>query len=484
MMKKILIVLLSFCIFAAFASCTDAPAESSETDSDSVSDTEPVCESSDPPAESSEEEKIEWTLFRVTAIDDVYGKTEGACMIFTKADQVGPYCYHVAFRPAGNDTWEVVETAGAGGDTVALNVPEGGFVYAANIGNDWPSLVAQNNVKGDGATGLWYDDPMHTELPNFATKASQDAFAIAGAFKVGDVVAFDGFDPMSGEIPTSTPEKGYWEDDYVCTSYFRLLKVNEKVVENMKSCSYVYHSDILNRDITYPYRVWYPTDYDSASDKKYPLLLFLHGHGEVGTDNCTQLQVQGDRVQLLDDLVERDDCIILAPQCEFKLYEVEGIGSYSLEWANLTYRSALGSRDELPEIASAGQYAAGELLDLFLQDKKVDRDRVYISGISMGAFGTWEMLARRPGTFAAAIPLCGAGIPSTAYLMKDVAIWAFHGEADDTVSVNGTRDMEEALKAVGGNIKTTYFPGVGHWVWRPAYATEGLIDWMMAQSKK
>ena len=102
----------------------------------------------------------------------------------------------------------------------------------------------------------------------------------------------------------------------------------------------------------------------------------------------------------------------------------------------------------------------------------------------MGGYGTWEIIARNPDLFAAAVPLCGAGIPSKAADLKDMAIWAFHGLSDPTVPVTGTQDMEKAIKAAGGTkFKATYYSGVGHNVWPYAYAEAGLVDWILSQSK-
>lgn len=281
-MKKLLVVLLALCMVLCFAACTNTPAESSAPadesapaestpadeskpadesvlENDSSEEPAPAESSEDAPAESSEEpapaessedapaepsedepaesseapaenskddddDKYEWTLFRVTAIDNVEGKTEGACMIFTEEDTCNAWCQHIAFVPNGNNTWKVTEISASSGDNKGIAVPEGGFVYVANLGNDWPSLISQNNVKGDGATGLWYDDETHLSLPNYANAASQAAWAIAQSFKVGDVVAFKGIDPLCADVPTSTPDKDYWDNDYVCTSYFRIVK--------------------------------------------------------------------------------------------------------------------------------------------------------------------------------------------------------------------------------------------------------------------
>jgi predicted peptidase len=128
--------------------------------------------------------------------------------------------------------------------------------------------------------------------------------------------------------------------------------------------------------------------------------------------------------------------------------------------------------------------AAMALLDEYLACGKVDTSRVYAGGISMGGYGTWELITRRSEVFAAAIPLCGAGIPSEAAKLTNIAIWAFHGTADTTVPPKGTSDMEAAIKAAGGTkIRATYLAGVGHSCWDQAYATSGLVDWLLTQSK-
>lgn len=246
-------------------------------------------------------------------------------------------------------------------------------------------------------------------------------------------------------------------------------------VDSMQADSITYTDEESGETITLPYRVYYPTDYDPDSEKTYPMLFFLHGFGECGTDNVKQLRILNAPNELLDDIIDRDDCIIVAPQCE--------ANPASHNWVPINQQWTIGSR-ELTEKPTISLAAATELLYKFLDSGKVDQDRVYAAGVSMGGYGTWELIARNPEVFAAAIPVCGAGIPSMAEELVDIAIWAFHGEADTTVPVSGTRDMEEAIKAAGGTkIQATYFPGVGHNSWIPAFATEGLLDWLFAQSK-
>ena len=102
----------------------------------------------------------------------------------------------------------------------------------------------------------------------------------------------------------------------------------------------------------------------------------------------------------------------------------------------------------------------------------------------MGGYGTWELITREPQLFAAAIPVCGAGIPSLAARLTDIAIWAFHGELDNTVPASGSRDMYNAIQKVGGTkMRYTEIPGVYHDSWIAAYKTEGLLEWLYAQKK-
>ncbi|MBQ8403918.1 MAG: prolyl oligopeptidase family serine peptidase, partial [Clostridia bacterium] len=227
--------------------------------------------------------------------------------------------------------------------------------------------------------------------------------------------------------------------------------------------------------MTLPYRVYYPTKFDGNTDK-YPVLLFLHGHGECGTDNKTQLQVFGPNV-LLNDIAAMDNCIIVAPQtvCDgaSNVYEwvASGVGAQSGKhvWdTGMPIRS--GTLEET--IHTVGMQAAEALIKEFVADEKnrVDLNRVYVSGISMGGCATWEIMARNPELFAAGIPLCGSGILSTAASLKDIDIWAFHGTSDPTVLPEGTAKMAEAIKAAGGTkITYTALAGQGHSIWNPSY---------------
>ena len=223
-----------------------------------------------------------------------------------------------------------------------------------------------------------------------------------------------------------------------------------------------------------PYRVYFPTGYDAKGEKHYPMLFFLHGHGECGTDNEQQIHVLHKENRLLNLVMERDDCIIVAPQCPCNV---------KYEWVPLAHAWSTGSR-ELSEKPTIGLAAAMALLDRFLCSEAVDKKRVYAAGISMGGYGMWELITRRPEVFAAAIPVCGAGIPSLASRLTNIAIWAFHGAKDPTVPVSGSRDMVAAIRAAGGRkIRYTEFPEEGHNCWIPAYREDGLVDWLFEQTE-
>ena len=186
---------------------------------------------------------------------------------------------------------------------------------------------------------------------------------------------------------------------------------------------------------------------------KYPLLLFLHGSGEKGNDN--QKQLKHDPTKLAPDGVfEKNSMIVVAPQCPADQ-------SWSGQTLETTIRLVKDLQKELP----------------------IDPQRIYITGLSMGGFGTWSALALEPKLFAAAIPICGGGDPNSVEKFAKVPIWAFHGDADQTVKVESTRSMIEALKKNGSEPKYTEYPGVNHDSWTRTYKDPALYAWLLAQKK-
>lgn len=229
---------------------------------------------------------------------------------------------------------------------------------------------------------------------------------------------------------------------------------------------------VSNSGDTLPYRVLWPQGYQrSKASKRFPLVLFLHGAGERGDDN--QLQLTHGTPLFLDNQ-EEYPAIVIMPQCSATDY-----------WAQM--RKLPNDRREFSfdESPNASLGAVSELLDQFLGTEKVDPDRVYLMGLSMGGMGTFELLARRPGTFAAAAPICGGTNPDLLPIYaKRVPLWIFHGAADQVVKVEHSRRVVEALDELNAKCKYSEYPGVGHNSWDNAFAEPDLLKWIFAQRRK
>lgn len=217
---------------------------------------------------------------------------------------------------------------------------------------------------------------------------------------------------------------------------------------------------------TLPYRLLKPAGYDEAKGP-YPLLIFLHGAGERGVDNRLQL-VHGK--PLMRRAAAEYGCFVLVPQCPGEM-----------TWAGRHWED---SKHALTEKPSQPMRLLLQLIDEVEETYPIDRDRLYIMGLSMGGFGTWEMIQRRPERFAAAVPICGGGDEKLAGQLAKIPIWAFHGDKDGVVKVTRTRDIIAAIKQAGGEPKYTEYTGVGHNCWNQAFNEVGLLEWLCAKKKQ
>lgn len=224
-------------------------------------------------------------------------------------------------------------------------------------------------------------------------------------------------------------------------------------------------------DAVLKYRLLKPLDFDAA--KTYPLVLFLHGAGGRGNNNKGQIADQPGALKLLvnEPLRSKYPCFVLAPQCPS-----------NQRWVDVDWNQCVYDQDKVKLTAELGLVLA--LLEQFRRDYKVDAQRLYVTGISMGGYGTWDIVTRHPELFAAAIPVCGGCDPSKAPLVAKLPIRAFHGGKDGVVPPRGDREMAAALKAAGGREEYVEFPTVGHDAWNPAYKTEGIFDWLFAQKRE
>lgn len=237
--------------------------------------------------------------------------------------------------------------------------------------------------------------------------------------------------------------------------------------------SYEKHWLVKDGD-TLPYRLLLPKNYDAS--KKYPLILFLHGSGERGNDNEAQL-THGWKLFLQDSIRERYPGIVVFPQCSAKSY-----------WSNVDigYDSLAKSRKWNFSTDGEPTTAMRLLLQLMEQlkgDYTLDKNRLYVGGLSMGGMGTYELVRRMPKTFAAALPICGGANTATAKTLKRPKWWIFHGLADNSVPVDLSRNMADALVNAGATVRLNLYPGVGHNSWDNAFAEPDLMRWIFSKHK-
>ncbi len=217
--------------------------------------------------------------------------------------------------------------------------------------------------------------------------------------------------------------------------------------------------------LTLRYRLLAP----AADRTKPPLVLFLHGAGERGDDNAAQLThgvVEFQRRQA------EHPCFVLVPQCPA-----------GRKWVEVDWGGAGGS-GTFPAEPSEPLRLAVEVMDGLVAAGRVDPDRLYVTGLSMGGYGTWYAAGMPGSRFAAAAPICGGGDPEWAKRYLDLPLWAFHGSDDRAVPVGRSREMIEAIKAAGGDPKYTEYPAVGHDSWTRTYADDAFHEWLFAQRRQ
>ncbi|NLT43143.1 MAG: prolyl oligopeptidase family serine peptidase [Anaerolineae bacterium] len=214
-------------------------------------------------------------------------------------------------------------------------------------------------------------------------------------------------------------------------------------------------SKLLEAEARIPVRLNYllhlPADYGKDPDKRWPLILFLHGMGERG-DDLGKVKIHG-----IPKRVERDPSfpfVTVSPQCPLDSV-----------WTS-----------QLPALET--------LLDSVLDQYAVDPARVYLTGLSMGGYGSWALGSQSPQRFAAVVPICGggrpeAGFPAKVAALKEVPVWAFHGAKDDVVPLAESETLVDHLRSVGGDARLTVYPDCGHNSWAQTYDNPYLYRWML-----
>lgn len=198
----------------------------------------------------------------------------------------------------------------------------------------------------------------------------------------------------------------------------------------------------------YRYAVYVPPDY--TRNTVWSAILYLHGKGERGVDGLRHTAVGLGKH--IGEHPERFGCIVVMPQCR-----------PDSAWEGATLDLALAC------------------LEAALDEYAIDRNRVVLTGLSLGGFGAWSLGAQYPDRFCALAPVCGGGDPGDAGKLAGLPIWSFHGEADPVVPVQRSREMVEAVRAAGGEVKYTEYADVAHNSWDLAYGDPEVIGWMLAQ---
>lgn len=237
--------------------------------------------------------------------------------------------------------------------------------------------------------------------------------------------------------------------------------------------------------VSMPYRLFVPAGYDAA--KRYPLVLFLHGGGENGTDNEKQLAgSEGATVWAKPAEQAKRPAFVLAPQGHPYVNPdpAAPLGGFGIT------RDREGNR-YMAEVLkpSADVKTVLSLLEKVMHDYSVDAKRVYATGLSQGGFGTWNAAILRPDLFAALVPIAGGGDPELAGRLLGTPVWAFHSEDDQVVPVSYSRNTIAALRRAGGQplyselASGTFFDPNEHWSWVYAYRNEAMREWLFKQAK-
>jgi predicted peptidase len=248
----------------------------------------------------------------------------------------------------------------------------------------------------------------------------------------------------------------------------------------------VKHNFKASNNLEMPYRLFSPKD---SNDNKKSLIVFLHGRGDRGVDNSSKIYSEAGFITnsnslLKKEMQEKYPCYILVPQCSDK--------TKNEEWAKWIGNSPEtpfkglgkdGSYSMSPIPSESGE-AALELIEKIIKHNNIDPNKIYLVGLSMGGFGTWEFVARKPQLFAAAVTMAGYSDPSQIENIKHIPFWIFHGNKDQWNPVEGSRNMYKLLSEQNADVYYTEYKNVTHReTFKKAFKEEQLIPWIFSKTK-
>jgi predicted peptidase len=333
----------------------------------------------------------------------------------------------------------------------------------------------------------FFPTEMHGVIPNdappiFIVTASNDGLGLAphsidlyskwiAAKHDADLHLYARGDQGFGMRKQNLPTDNWIERFYDWLGVQNLL--SKKVVDNALDI-YEKKEFIFAEGKVLPYRILYPENYDK--NKKYPLILFLHGAGERGNDNEKQL-THGAKLFIKAENRKNFPAIVVFPQCPAESF-------WAVTKVDRTVQPIKFGFD-YNETANWPLTAANDLVKKLVKEEGVDNSKVYIAGLSMGGMGTFESVFRNPELYAAALPICGGGdVNHYDKRILRTAFWMFHGAADAVVNVKLSQEMVEKLKTLKAEVKYSEYPGVNHNSWDNAFAEKDFLSWMFSHKKK
>lgn len=246
-----------------------------------------------------------------------------------------------------------------------------------------------------------------------------------------------------------------------------VLYVSLQTAPAQNSSKFSVNNYINDKGDTLRYRQLFP---DADTLRRFPLVIFLHGSGERGNDNEAQLK-WGVMNFASDENMIRYPAFVIAPQCPL-----------NMSWSNFN-RDRSSTQMSLLQSPTKPMQLLIELIGQLKKTLRVDTTRIYITGLSMGGFGTYDAIMRYPKLFAAAVPVCGGGDVSKASSIAHIPIWIFHGAEDPSVSPVYSLEMLQALTKAGAHPGFTQYPEVGHFSWLGAYSDPLMMEWLFRQRK-